>query len=52
MRRCTIVARNNGKNLFYIQTRDKVLSSPGVRRAMAMALDLDEPGRCRIERYG
>jgi len=37
-----IVARNNGKNLFYIQTRDKVLSNPGVRRAMAMALDLDE----------
>lgn len=37
-----IVARNNGKNLFYIQTRDKVLSNPGVRRAMAMALDLDQ----------
>ena len=37
-----IVARNNGKNLFYIQTRDKVLGKPGVRRAMAMALDLDE----------
>lgn len=37
-----IVAKNNGKNLFYIQTRDKVLSNPGVRRAMAMALDLDE----------
>jgi peptide/nickel transport system substrate-binding protein len=37
-----IVARNNGKNLFYIQTRDKVLSKPGVRRAMAMALDLDQ----------
>nr|WP_153775318.1 ABC transporter substrate-binding protein [Agrobacterium pusense] len=37
-----IVSRNNGKNLFYIQTRDKVLSNPGVRRAMAMALDLDE----------
>ncbi len=37
-----IVSRNNGKNLFYIQTRDKVLGNPGVRRAMAMALDLDE----------
>ncbi len=37
-----IVSRNNGKNLFYIQTRDKVLSNPGVRRAMAMALDLNE----------
>ncbi|AOF89414.1 ABC transporter substrate-binding protein [Sinorhizobium sp. RAC02] len=37
-----IVARNNGKNLLYIQTRDKVLSKPGVRRAMAMALDLDQ----------
>ncbi|WP_312793986.1 ABC transporter substrate-binding protein [Tianweitania sp.] len=37
-----IVARNNGKNLFYFQTRDKVLSNPGVRRAMAMALDLDQ----------
>jgi peptide/nickel transport system substrate-binding protein len=37
-----IVSRNNGKNLFYIQTRDKVLSNPGVRRAMAMALYLDE----------
>jgi len=37
-----IVSRNNGKNLFYIQTRDKVLSNPGVRRAMAMALDLDQ----------
>ncbi|ARQ59937.1 MULTISPECIES: ABC transporter substrate-binding protein [Rhizobium] len=37
-----IVARNNGKNLFYIQTRDKVLSKPGVRRAMAMSLDLGE----------
>ncbi|MBS9722107.1 ABC transporter substrate-binding protein [Tianweitania sp. BSSL-BM11] len=37
-----IVSRNNGKNLFYIQTRDKVLSKPGVRRAMAMALDLDQ----------
>jgi peptide/nickel transport system substrate-binding protein len=37
-----IVARNNGKNLFYIQTRDKVLSNPHIRRAMAMALDLDE----------
>ncbi|GLR54583.1 ABC transporter substrate-binding protein [Shinella yambaruensis] len=37
-----IVSRNNGKNLFYIQTRDPVLSKPGVRRAMAMALDLDE----------
>lgn len=37
-----IVARNNGKNLLYFQTRDKVLSNPGVRRAMAMALDLDQ----------
>lgn len=37
-----IISRNNGKNLLYIQTRDKVLSNPGVRRAMAMALDLDE----------
>lgn len=37
-----IIARNNGKNLFYIQTRDPVLSKPGVRRAVAMALDLDE----------
>ncbi|MGO7755786.1 ABC transporter substrate-binding protein, partial [Rhizobium ruizarguesonis] len=36
------VSRNNGKNLFYIQTRDKVLRNPGVRRAMAMALDLDQ----------
>ncbi len=37
-----IVSRNNGKNLFYIQTRDKVLSNPGVRRAMALALDIDQ----------
>lgn len=37
-----IISRNNGKNLFYIQTRDPVLSKPGVRRAMAMALDLDQ----------
>lgn len=37
-----IVARNNGKNLLYFQTRDKVLSNPGVRRAMAMALDLEQ----------
>jgi peptide/nickel transport system substrate-binding protein len=37
-----IVSRNNGKNLFYIQTRDPVMSKPGVRRAMAMALDLDQ----------
>ena len=37
-----IIARNNGKNLFYIQTRDPVLGKPGVRRAMAQALDLDE----------
>ncbi|MBP2551626.1 peptide/nickel transport system substrate-binding protein [Neorhizobium galegae] len=37
-----IISQNNGKNLFYIQTRDPVLSKPGVRRAMAMALDLDE----------
>ncbi len=37
-----IVSPNNGKNLFYIQTRDPVLSKPGVRRAMAMALDLDQ----------
>jgi len=37
-----IVARNNGKNLFYMQTKDPVLSKPGVRRAMAAALDLDQ----------
>ncbi|MFB9950586.1 ABC transporter substrate-binding protein [Rhizobium puerariae] len=37
-----IIARNNGKNLFYIQTRDKVLGNLHIRRAMAMALDLDE----------
>ena len=37
-----IVAVNNGKNLFYMQTRDPVLSNPGVRRAMAMALDLPQ----------
>ncbi|MHC1551269.1 ABC transporter substrate-binding protein [Phyllobacterium sp. K27] len=37
-----IVAPNNGKNLFYMQTKDKVLSNPRVRRAMAAALDLDE----------
>ncbi|KKX24871.1 ABC transporter substrate-binding protein [Rhizobium sp. LC145] len=37
-----IVAPNNGKNLFYMQTKDKVLSNPAVRRAMAAALDLDE----------
>jgi peptide/nickel transport system substrate-binding protein len=37
-----IIARNNGKNLFYIQTRDKVLGNPHVRRAISMALDLDE----------
>jgi peptide/nickel transport system substrate-binding protein len=37
-----IISHNNGKNLFYIQTRDPVLSKPGVRRAMAMALDLDQ----------
>ena len=37
-----IISQNNGKNLFYIQTRDPVLGKPGVRRAMAMALDLDE----------
>ncbi|UXN67700.1 ABC transporter substrate-binding protein (plasmid) [Phyllobacterium sp. A18/5-2] len=37
-----IMQRNNGKNLLYIQTRDPVLSKPGVRRAMAEALDLDQ----------
>ncbi len=37
-----IIARNNGKNLFYIQTRDKVLGNPHIRRAISMALDLDE----------
>jgi peptide/nickel transport system substrate-binding protein len=37
-----IVARNNGKNLFYIQTRDPVLGKPAIRRAMAEALDLDQ----------
>jgi peptide/nickel transport system substrate-binding protein len=37
-----IIARNNGKNLFYIQTRDPVLSKPAIRRAMAQALDLDQ----------
>lgn len=37
-----IVSPNNGKNLLYFQTRDPVLSKPGVRRAMAMALDLDQ----------
>ncbi|WP_176083380.1 ABC transporter substrate-binding protein [Martelella sp. HB161492] len=37
-----IVAANNGKNLFYMQTRDPVLSKPEVRRAMAMALDLPQ----------
>jgi len=37
-----IISQNNGKNLFYIQTRDPVMGKPGVRRAMAMALDLDE----------
>jgi len=37
-----IISQNNGKNLFYIQTRDPVLSKPAVRRAIAMALDLDE----------
>ncbi|MFF2323325.1 ABC transporter substrate-binding protein [Agrobacterium sp. NPDC058088] len=37
-----IITQNNGKNLFYIQTRDPVMSKPGVRRAMAMALDMDE----------
>ncbi|MEH3128262.1 ABC transporter substrate-binding protein [Agrobacterium cavarae] len=37
-----IISQNNGKNLFYIQTRDPVMSKPGVRRAMAMALDMDE----------
>lgn len=37
-----IVARNNGKNLFYMQTNDPVLSKNGVRRAMAAALDLDQ----------
>jgi len=37
-----IIARNNGKNLFYIQTRDPILSKPAIRRAMAQALDLDQ----------
>lgn len=37
-----IVAPNNGKHLFYLQTKDPVLSKPEVRRAMAMALDLDQ----------
>lgn len=37
-----IVQRNNGKNLLYFQTRDKVLSNVAVRRAMAEALDLDQ----------
>ncbi|OBZ94994.1 peptide ABC transporter substrate-binding protein [Pararhizobium polonicum] len=37
-----IIARNNGKNLFYIQTRDPVLGKPAIRRAMAQALDLDQ----------
>lgn len=37
-----IVSQNNGKNLFYIQTRDPIMGKPGVRRAMAMALELDE----------
>lgn len=37
-----IISQNNGKNLFYIQTRDPVMSKPGVRRAIAMALDMDE----------
>lgn len=37
-----IVKRNNGKNLLYFQTRDKVLSNVAVRRAMAEALDLDQ----------
>jgi peptide/nickel transport system substrate-binding protein len=36
------IAPNFGKNLFYMQTNDPVLSKPGVRRAMAMALDLDQ----------
>ncbi|MBP1862218.1 ABC transporter substrate-binding protein [Rhizobium herbae] len=37
-----IISQNNGKNLFYIQTRDPVMAKPGLRRAIAMALDLDE----------
>lgn len=37
-----IIRPNNGKNLFYMQTQDPVLSNPGVRRAMAAALDLDQ----------
>jgi peptide/nickel transport system substrate-binding protein len=37
-----IPARDDGKTLFYLQTRDKVLSNPAVRRAMAAALDLDQ----------
>jgi peptide/nickel transport system substrate-binding protein len=37
-----VPARNNGKTLFVLQTRDKVLSNPAVRRAMAAALDLDQ----------
>ena len=37
-----VVAQNNGKNLFVLQTRDPVLSKPGVRRAMATALDMEQ----------
>jgi peptide/nickel transport system substrate-binding protein len=37
-----IVQPNNGKNLFYFQTRDKVLSNVAVRRAIANVLDLDQ----------
>ncbi len=37
-----LVGRNFGKNLFVLQTRDRVLSKPGVRRAMAAALDLEQ----------
>ena len=37
-----VVVRNNGKHLFYIQTKDPILSNAGVRRAMAEALDMDE----------
>lgn len=37
-----IISQKNGKSLFYVQTRDPVMGKRGVRRAMAMALDLDQ----------
>ncbi|MBS0536098.1 MAG: ABC transporter substrate-binding protein [Proteobacteria bacterium] len=37
-----IVGHSSGKNLLYMQTRDPVLSKPGVRRAIAMSLDLPQ----------